>query len=157
MNYIIRQIVSFKSGIIQYFCTYNTLTKNKPITLILFTANAEPIHPADPAILNTVNERLAPPNQPPEDEESPPQRNNVAPATMLQQQQQPKGVKSTAVQTIDRVLYRLRVFPTLKDIVDEENQPPDPKKRGSKILRYFRFLGRVAMCQFGEFLLREIL
>ncbi|XP_031782441.2 uncharacterized protein LOC100679891 isoform X2 [Nasonia vitripennis] len=59
-----------------------------------------------------------------------------------------KTLKSTSVQTIGRILYRLRVFPTLKDIVDEENKPPDPKK-SPRLYRYFRFLGRVALCQFG--------
>lgn len=61
-----------------------------------------------------------------------------------------KTLKSSAVQTIGRILYRLRVFPTLKDIVDEENKPPDPKK-SPRLYRYFRFLGRVALCQFGKF------
>ncbi|XP_011503039.1 PREDICTED: uncharacterized protein LOC105366330 [Ceratosolen solmsi marchali] len=58
-----------------------------------------------------------------------------------------KIFKSAESQTSDRILYRLRVFPTLKDIVDE-NKILDPKK-SSRIFRYFRFLGRIALCQFG--------
>uniref|UniRef100_A0ABD2VXU2 Potassium channel domain-containing protein n=1 Tax=Trichogramma kaykai TaxID=54128 RepID=A0ABD2VXU2_9HYME len=80
--------------------------------------------------------------------------------------------KSAASQTSDRVLYRLRVLPTLRDIVDEETtikatataagrdlgssgpgsaqeQQPSAKRKASRLGRYFRFLGRVALCQFG--------
>lgn len=57
--------------------------------------------------------------------------------------------KSMASQTSDAVLYRLRVFPTLKDIVNEEAKPPDPGVV-SRLMRFFRFLGRLALSQFGK-------
>ncbi|CAB0043138.1 unnamed protein product [Trichogramma brassicae] len=78
--------------------------------------------------------------------------------------------KSAASQTSDRVLYRLRVLPTLRDIVDEETtikattaagrnlgsgpgppEQPPAKRKASRLGRYFRFLGRVALCQFGAY------
>ncbi|XP_058793786.1 uncharacterized protein LOC131665731 [Phymastichus coffea] len=56
---------------------------------------------------------------------------------------------SVAAQTTDAVLYRLRVLPSLKDIADEDSRAADSERLSAKIFPLLRFLGRVALCQFG--------
>lgn len=57
-------------------------------------------------------------------------------------------IKSTGVQThIGDGPYRLRVFPALKDAVDEE--ATEDRKLGSVIWSHIRFIGRILLCQIG--------
>lgn len=44
--------------------------------------------------------------------------------------------------------YWLRVFPTLKDIIEEEES--ENSGTSSKIWKHLRFLGRLSLCQFGR-------
>ncbi|XP_066593917.1 potassium channel subfamily K member 10-like isoform X2 [Prorops nasuta] len=57
--------------------------------------------------------------------------------------------KTSGTQTIVGQLFRLRVLPSLKDIVDEENANSVDQKRCSGCWRHLRLLGRLALCQFG--------
>ncbi|XP_011305710.1 uncharacterized protein [Fopius arisanus] len=57
-------------------------------------------------------------------------------------------IKSTGVQThLGEGPYRLKVFPALKDIVEED--PSGNPKTSSRLWRHLRFLGRLSLCQFG--------
>ncbi|XP_076277067.1 uncharacterized protein LOC143207465 [Lasioglossum baleicum] len=58
-----------------------------------------------------------------------------------------KSVQSIAVQTIIGLPLRLRTFPSVKDIVEDD--PRDPAKRTSKIWKQIRFLGRLSLSLFG--------
>ncbi|XP_063988033.1 uncharacterized protein LOC135168085 isoform X2 [Diachasmimorpha longicaudata] len=59
-----------------------------------------------------------------------------------------KVIKSTGVQThLGEGPYRLKVFPALKDIVDDDAS--DNPKTSSRLWKHLRFLGRLSLCQFG--------
>ncbi|XP_074110638.1 uncharacterized protein LOC141534901 isoform X1 [Cotesia typhae] len=57
-------------------------------------------------------------------------------------------IKTIGIQTREREgPYWLRVFPKLKDIIEEEEG--ENSRTCSKIWKHLRFLGRLSMCQFG--------
>lgn len=64
--------------------------------------------------------------------------------SVRQQQKSTLEYKTTAVQTTNQILYRLRLFPTLKDVNYDG-------KSTFFICRCLRFFGRLALCQFGEY------
>ncbi|CAG5104410.1 Protein of unknown function [Cotesia congregata] len=58
-------------------------------------------------------------------------------------------IKTIGIQTREREgPYWLRVFPKLKDIIEEEEEGEN-SRTCSKIWKHLRFLGRLSMCQFG--------
>nr|XP_012137219.1 PREDICTED: uncharacterized protein LOC100879254 isoform X3 [Megachile rotundata] len=59
--------------------------------------------------------------------------------------------KSVAIQTIIGQPLRLRVLPSIKDIVDENETNSGDVKGFSKIWKYLRFLGRLSLSLFGLF------
>ena len=62
-----------------------------------------------------------------------------------------KSVKSVAIQTIIGQPLRLRVLPSVKDIVHENETNSADVKGFSKIWKYIRFLGRLSLSLFGLF------
>ncbi|KAF7994855.1 hypothetical protein HCN44_004327 [Aphidius gifuensis] len=57
-------------------------------------------------------------------------------------------IKSTGVQThVGDGPYRLRIFPIIKDTVDEE--ATDNQKLATKLWSHIRFIGRILLCQIG--------
>ncbi|XP_078043595.1 uncharacterized protein LOC144473531 [Augochlora pura] len=58
-----------------------------------------------------------------------------------------KSVSSIAIQTIVGLPLRLRVFPSVKDIVEEDSR--NPTKKSLKIWKHVRFLGRLSLSLFG--------
>ncbi|XP_033342145.1 uncharacterized protein LOC117229648 [Megalopta genalis] len=58
-----------------------------------------------------------------------------------------KSVSSIAVQTIVGLPLRLRAFPSVKDIVEEDSR--NPTKKSLKIWKHIRFLGRLSLSLFG--------
>lgn len=60
-----------------------------------------------------------------------------------------KTTKSASVQTIVGIPLRLRVLPSIRDIVDEESATSADPKKSSRFWRHLRFLGRLSLSQFG--------
>ncbi|XP_043592776.1 uncharacterized protein LOC122572177 isoform X1 [Bombus pyrosoma] len=60
-----------------------------------------------------------------------------------------KPTKSIAIQTTVGLPLRLRVLPSVKDIVEEEDVASSNVKGFSKIWRHIRFLGRLSLSLFG--------
>ncbi|KAJ8678985.1 hypothetical protein QAD02_014772 [Eretmocerus hayati] len=58
-------------------------------------------------------------------------------------------LRSQGTQSCDIIRYRLRVFPSLRDVVDDDAKQQDPKHQSSILLKFFRLLMRLALCQFG--------
>ncbi|KAK2574941.1 hypothetical protein KPH14_008706 [Odynerus spinipes] len=59
-----------------------------------------------------------------------------------------KSTRSIALQTTVRVPLRLRVLPSIREIVDE-NDPASRNSKSSVVWRHLRFLGRLSLSQFG--------
>ncbi|XP_076669331.1 uncharacterized protein LOC143369363 isoform X2 [Andrena cerasifolii] len=59
------------------------------------------------------------------------------------------SLKSVAIQTIVGLPLRLRVLPSVKDIIDEDNNKSMDGKKSSKIWKHIRFLGRLSLSLFG--------
>ncbi|KOC65824.1 TWiK family of potassium channels protein 7 [Habropoda laboriosa] len=60
-----------------------------------------------------------------------------------------KSTKSVAIQTLIGLPLRLRVLPSVKDIVDEKDENSTNVKGFSTIWKYIRFLGRLSLSLFG--------
>ena len=60
------------------------------------------------------------------------------------------SLKSVAIQTIVGLPLRLRVFPSVKDIIDEDNNKSMDGKKSSRIWKHIRFLGRLSLSLFGK-------
>ncbi|KZC09947.1 PREDICTED: TWiK family of potassium channels protein 7-like [Dufourea novaeangliae] len=60
-----------------------------------------------------------------------------------------KSVKSIAVQTIIGLPLRLRLLPSVKDIVEDDNVNSADAKKSLKIWKHIRFLGRLSLSLFG--------
>ncbi|CAD1480377.1 unnamed protein product [Heterotrigona itama] len=60
-----------------------------------------------------------------------------------------KSTKSIAIQTIVGLPLRLRVLPSVRDIVEEKNVDSSNAKGFSKVWRHIRFLGRLSLSLFG--------
>ncbi|XP_031844977.1 uncharacterized protein LOC116432359 isoform X2 [Nomia melanderi] len=60
-----------------------------------------------------------------------------------------KSMKSVAIQTIVGLPLRLRTFPSVKDIVEEDSTHPTNSKKPLKIWKHIRFLGRLSLSLFG--------
>ncbi|KOX68377.1 TWiK family of potassium channels protein 7 [Melipona quadrifasciata] len=60
-----------------------------------------------------------------------------------------KSTKSIAIQTIVGLPLRLRVLPSVRDIVEEKDVDSSNVKGFSKIWKHIRFLGRLSLSLFG--------